>query len=285
VVELKRLHADRIKAALKDPTELEMRIDALTRDITSKFTGAGRRLRGIASSAGTMGDKKTSDMSIKTNIQRSLATSLQAMSSDFRKMQRRYLAEVNRSKKASSFDALIGSSAASAAGEGGGDDVDTVRPDAMCWAETRLPGFVCGWHCLQLSLDPCQAVSSLFARCLLGSLELAAQGFTEEQIEALASAETSVQERDEEIAQIARSIQELSDLFKDLNVLIVDQGTLLDRIDHNVDLTLDSVKAGVKHLETSEKYQKSARPFKCIAVLMFMIIVMIIIIAVRHSNG
>lgn len=126
VVELKKLHADRIKAAMRDPTELEMRIDAMTRDITSKFTGAGKRLRNIAGAGGTMADKKTSEMSIKTNIQRSLATSLQDMSSDFRKMQRRYLAEVNRAKKASSFDALIGPSAASAAGDADAGDVDTV---------------------------------------------------------------------------------------------------------------------------------------------------------------
>lgn len=104
-------------------------------------------------------------------------------------------------------------------------------------------------------------------------------------MEALASSNTSVQERDEEIMHIARSIEELAEIFKELNVLVVDQGTLLDRIDHNVDMTLDTVKDGVKHLQTAEKYQKSARPMWCIGLLMLLIIAMIIVIAVRKTGN
>jgi syntaxin 16 len=99
----------------------------------------------------------------------------------------------------------------------------------------------------------------------------------------LATATSSVQARDEEIVQIAKSIQELSDIFKELNILVVDQGTLLDRIDHNVDIALDRVKAGVEHVTKAEKSHKSARPFACITILMVLIIVMVIIIAVRQK--
>ncbi len=109
------------------------------------------------------------------------------------------------------------------------------------------------------------------------------QGLTDEQMEALANATTSVEDRDQEIQHIARSIEELAEVFKELNVLVVDQGTLLDRIDHNVDMTLDTVKEGVKHLESAEKSQKSARPMWCIAALMALIIIMIVIIAVRKA--
>ena len=44
-----------------------------------------------------------------------------------------------------------------------------------------------------------------------------------------------MRERDEEIQKIARSIQELSDIFKELAVLVIDQGTILDRIDFNME--------------------------------------------------
>lgn len=47
-----------------------------------------------------------------------------------------------------------------------------------------------------------------------------------------------VAERDEEIRKIAESIQELSTIFKELAVLVIDQGTILDRIDFNMEQVL-----------------------------------------------
>ena len=41
-------------------------------------------------------------------------------------------------------------------------------------------------------------------------------------------------ERDEEIVRIAKSIEELAAIFKELAVLVIDQGTILDRIDYNM---------------------------------------------------
>lgn len=41
--------------------------------------------------------------------------------------------------------------------------------------------------------------------------------------------------RDQEIQHIARSIEELSQIFKELAVLVIDQGTVLDRIDFNME--------------------------------------------------
>jgi hypothetical protein len=45
-------------------------------------------------------------------------------------------------------------------------------------------------------------------------------------------------ERDAEIIKIAQSITELSVLFRELSVLVIEQGTVLDRIDYNVEHTL-----------------------------------------------
>lgn len=46
-------------------------------------------------------------------------------------------------------------------------------------------------------------------------------------------------ERDEEITRIAKSIEELSQIFKELAVLVIDQGTILDRIDFNMEQVLE----------------------------------------------
>lgn len=57
--------------------------------------------------------------------------------------------------------------------------------------------------------------------------------FTEEQIAQMILQETLIEERDKEIREIAQSIAEIADMFKDLNQLVIEQGTILDRIDAN----------------------------------------------------
>lgn len=55
-------------------------------------------------------------------------------------------------------------------------------------------------------------------------------------------------EREEEIRQILETINELAQIMQDLSVLVVDQGTILDRIDYNVTETADKVEKGVRQL-------------------------------------
>ena len=99
-------------------------------------------------------------------------------------------------------------------------------------------------------------------------------GFTDEQMHELASAEEDTDERVREIQRIAKSVEELATLFKELATLVVEQGTILDRIDHNMEQTVVVTKKGIEELETAEKYQKSARPIKCMLVLMLLIVIM-----------
>lgn len=94
----------------------------------------------------------------------------------------------------------------------------------------------------------------------------------------------AVQSRDKEIAQIASSIQELGTIFKELAVLVIDQGTILDRIDYNMETVVEQTKEGISHLQKAEKSQKNARPMKCILCLSMTIFVLLLILMLKHRR-
>lgn len=96
--------------------------------------------------------------------------------------------------------------------------------------------------------------------------------------------QSEIQSRDKEISQIAKSIEELGAIFKELAVLVIDQGTILDRIDYNMEAVVEHTKTGIQQLEKAEKSQKSARPMKCIICLLCTIAVLLLILVLKHRH-
>lgn len=91
-------------------------------------------------------------------------------------------------------------------------------------------------------------------------------------------------QRDEEINRIAKSIEELAAIFKELAVLVIDQGTILDRIDYNMENAVEHAREGIKQLEKAEEHQKNAMSTKCIIALIILIIVMLSVLIWKHSK-
>lgn len=63
------------------------------------------------------------------------------------------------------------------------------------------------------------------------------------------SSEAAIDQREREINQIAKSIYQLADIFRDLQALVIDQGTMLDRIDFNIEQTNVQVQHAVVELD------------------------------------
>jgi syntaxin 16 len=74
----------------------------------------------------------------------------------------------------------------------------------------------------------------------------------EEQAEPMV-ADATIAQRNREIDQIAKSIAELAELFQDLSALVIDQGTMLDRIDFNIEHMGQDMNAAVIELSTATK--------------------------------
>ena len=62
--------------------------------------------------------------------------------------------------------------------------------------------------------------------------------------------------RDKDISTMLKSIGELAEIFKDMQSLVSHQGTILDRIDYNIDSTLTNTKEAHKHLKKAQEHMK-----------------------------
>lgn len=62
-----------------------------------------------------------------------------------------------------------------------------------------------------------------------------------------------LRQRDRELTEIAKSIADLAVLFKDLSSMVIDQGTLLDSVEYNIEQTAVQVSQAVKELDVATK--------------------------------
>ncbi|GAB0095333.1 Syntaxin-16 [Sergentomyia squamirostris] len=76
-----------------------------------------------------------------------------------------------------------------------------------------------------------------------------------------------IEQREQEVSKVVRSIVDLHDIFKDLANMVQEQGTVLDRIDYNVETTQSKVSEGLRQLQRAEMYQRKNRKMMCILIL------------------
>ncbi|KAF8973264.1 hypothetical protein BDZ97DRAFT_1780397 [Flammula alnicola] len=90
--------------------------------------------------------------------------------------------------------------------------------------------------------------------------------------------------RDRELSEIAKSIASLAELFKDLSVLVIDQGTLLDSVEYNIEQTAVQMQDAVKELTVATRYQKSTGKRKCIFLLLLIIFGLIVVLIFKPKK-
>ncbi|CAH8612581.1 unnamed protein product [Heterobilharzia americana] len=81
-----------------------------------------------------------------------------------------------------------------------------------------------------------------------------------------------VVQREQEINQIVQSIHELSEIFRDVAQMVLDQGTLVDRIDYNVEHTQIRVQEGLKQLTKAQTDQSKDRKMIIILILVGLVV-------------
>ncbi|SAM08849.1 hypothetical protein [Absidia glauca] len=233
VTRLEAMHRKHLLPGFDDRSSDETAIERLTSDITDEFYRIKRDIQRIhADHAGA----KEQDQQLARNIQTSLATKVQDVSSSFRKQQSNYLQKMQgqESRKAN----ILGLESSGLSNEAA-----------------------------DLLLDEDVQV-----------------GFTETQLAVLESNDAMIDQREREVNQIAKSIHQLAEIFRDLQTLVIDQGTMLDRIDYNIEQTNVQVKDAVVQLDQGSKYQSKTRKRKLILLLVLVILLLIVVLVVKPKK-
>ncbi|KAK6911623.1 Target SNARE coiled-coil homology domain [Dillenia turbinata] len=107
-------------------------------------------------------------------------------------------------------------------------------------------------------------------------------GFSEHEMIRIKQSEAFTVAREKEIQQVAESVNELAQIMKDLSILVIDQGTIVDRIDYNIQSVATTVEEGLKQLQKAEKSHREGKMVKCATVLVIMCFVMLVLLVLKE---
>lgn len=91
--------------------------------------------------------------------------------------------------------------------------------------------------------------------------------------------------REREISKLAMGILEISTIFKEMESLVVDQGSMLDRIDYNIARTAEDLKESDRELVRAQGYQKRTTKCKIIFLLVLIVFALVIALLVRRPGS
>ena len=111
------------------------------------------------------------------------------------------------------------------------------------------------------------------------------QALQQSQLTAHLTNEQYILQREQEISKLAMGVLEVSSIFREMESMIIDQGTILDRIDYNLTSTVEDLKEADKELIQGSKYQKRTQKCKIIFLLSLIVFALLIIVLMRpHST-
>ncbi|KAL5419992.1 hypothetical protein PMIN03_000207 [Paraphaeosphaeria minitans] len=96
--------------------------------------------------------------------------------------------------------------------------------------------------------------------------------------------EVLIAQREREIEDIAQGIIELANIFQELQTMVIDQGSMLDRIDYNVERMTVDVKEADKELKVASGYQKKSIKRKIMLLLAILIAGVFILLSLKLSR-
>ncbi|XP_018356239.1 PREDICTED: syntaxin-16 [Trachymyrmex septentrionalis] len=234
---LVELHSKQLtRPTLDDSSQEERQMEQLTREIGRAFSNGYRQVQTIKSAG--RHETKPAERRLANSAVMALSTALQELGLRYRAAQNHYLTQVkSREERNNQFFAEDQSLLNNIATDSWVTELNEAAGDYWPKNEQRQDSVL-----LQLEEPE-------------GRMKLA-------------------MEREEQIGSIVQSIADLKHIFKDLAVMVQDQGTILDRIDYNIEQTQVQVQEGYKQLKKADSYQKANKKLYCIVILAAAIILL-----------
>ncbi|XP_018551675.1 syntaxin-7 [Lates calcarifer] len=85
-----------------------------------------------------------------------------------------------------------------------------------------------------------------------------------------------IQERESAIRQLEADITDINDIFKDLGMMVHEQGDMIDSIEANVENADVNVQSGTQQLARAAEYQRSSRKKICILLIVLAVAAVIV---------
>lgn len=265
---LDQLHAKHVLPGFDDESvkaHEEREIEALTQDITRAFTTCQTRIRKISTYLRDQptqpnGQRSPADAKMATNLQTSLAARVGDVSIAFRKKQSAYLKKLRQlGGMTMPLDNNPNSRTATPLTGGGAAPANPYTDPAMQDSETDRAG----------------AQSTL-----LQTAQVRRRTTTTS-----SAMDTSITQREREIEKIAQGVIDLSNIFQELNTMVIDQGSLLDRIDYNVERTHEHVRGAERELKVATGYQRRTTKRKVILLLVLVVVGLFVLVLVKPKGG
>ncbi|XP_023954972.1 syntaxin-16 [Bicyclus anynana] len=259
--ELQARHEQQIRRPALDDSGEQQHIERLAADVGRHFAQAHARLTAIKAQV-RHGNK--SEQKLATNVVLALVTILQDLSVTFRTAQSNYLKSLtSREERSNAYFEL-------------------PNFEELSLQDELPPGLTSNQTDLLFSLPSTSTHNDYDDEHLEGSFQK--QHSNQKQLLLMQEENTKmVAEREEEVNKIVKSIVDLNDIFKDLGHMVNEQGTVLDRIDYNIEQTQVQVHEGYKQLQKADRYQRQNRKMHCIMVLAVTIVLMFILLIIVKS--
>lgn len=85
-----------------------------------------------------------------------------------------------------------------------------------------------------------------------------------------------IYERESAIRQLEADIVDINDIFKDLGVMVHEQGDMIDSIEANVESADTNIQKGTQHLSRASDHQQSSRKKICIIVIVLVVVAVVV---------
>jgi syntaxin 16 len=109
-------------------------------------------------------------------------------------------------------------------------------------------------------------------------------GFSDQQQARAEDNRLRINQRMQEIRDIAQQVAEIGEMFNDIAYLVGQQGGLLDRIDYNIESTDANITAGTKELTAVAQGTRGFSKRLCVLALLIIVFGIVVIIVVMTKR-